>query len=81
MIQLDARGTGLLEIYLNGERKVRTTDIIRFQPDEYFVKYGLYRSFVSRHGGPLPTQVAYFDEVSIGPDRASVEVSAERPVD
>ena len=81
MIHLDARGTGVLEIYLNGERKVRTTEIIRFRPEEYYVKYGLYRSFVSRHGGPMPTQIAYYDEVRLGPDRASVEVSAERPVD
>ncbi|WP_299737869.1 heparin lyase I family protein [uncultured Roseobacter sp.] len=81
MIHLDARENGLLEIYLNGERKARTLGFIRFSPQEYYVKYGLYRSFVSRHGGPMPTQVAFYDEVRIGADRASVEISADRPVD
>ena len=81
LIHLDARGSGILEGYLNGDRKVRTRDFIRFRPQEYYVKYGIYRSFVSREGGPMATQIAYYDEVRIGADRASVEVSAERPVD
>ncbi|MEO1705234.1 MAG: heparin lyase I family protein [Pseudomonadota bacterium] len=81
MIHLDARGSGVLEIYLNGQRRAQSTGFIRFQPKEYYVKYGVYRSFVSRHGGPMPGQVAFYDEVRIGPDRASVEVSAERFVD
>ena len=81
MLHLDSRGTGLLEIYLNGERKARTTGFIRFRPREYYVKYGLYRSFVSRHGGPMPAQIAYYDEVRIGNSRSSVEVSLDHPVD
>lgn len=81
MIMLDTRGGGVLEIYVNGEPRVRTDNFIRFQPEEFYVKYGIYRSFVSRHGGPMPTQIAFYDEVRLGPDRASVEVSSERPVD
>ena len=81
MVHLDARDAGLLEIYLNGERRAQTRGFIRFVPREYYVKYGVYRSFVSRHGGPMPAQVAYYDEVRLGPDRGSVEVSVERPVD
>ena len=81
VIHLDARGEGFMEIYMNGQRKVQTSGFIRFVPENYYVKYGIYRSFVSRHGGPMPTQIAYYDEVRIGADRASVAVSAETPVD
>jgi transposase-like protein len=62
-------------------RKARSTGFIRFRPQDYYVKYGLYRSFVSRHSGPMPTQVAFYDEVRIGNDRPSVEISVDRPVD
>ena len=81
MIHLDAREGGQMEIFLNGQRRVNTSNFIRFVPREFYVKYGIYRSFVSRHGGPMPTQIAYYDEVRLGADRASVAVSAERPVD
>ncbi|NRB33168.1 MAG: heparin lyase I family protein [Rhodobacteraceae bacterium] len=81
MIHLDARERGVLEIYLNEARKARSQDFIRFVPQDYYVKYGSYRSFVSRHGGPMPTQVAVYDEVRLGPDRSSVELSGDRPVD
>ena len=81
MIHLHSRESGLLEIYLDGERKATSTGFIRFRPQDYHVKYGLYRSFVSRHGGPMPTQLAFYDEVRIGNNRTSVEVSVDRPVD
>lgn len=81
MIHLDSRGTGILEIYLNGERTARTTNFIRFRPQKYYMKYGLYRSFVTRHGGAMPSQIAFYDEVRIGSDRPSVEVTMDRPVD
>ena len=81
MVHLDSRGTGALEIFMNGERKARSTGFIRFRPQYYIVKYGLYRSFVSRHGEPMPTQVAFYDEVRIGKDRSSVEILVDRPVD
>ncbi len=81
VIHLDARGEGFLEIYMNGQRKAQLSGFIRFVPENYYVKYGIYRSFVSRHGGPMPTQIAYYDEVRIGADRASVTVSTENPVD
>ena len=51
------------------------------RPDALYVKYGLYRSFVSRHGGPLATQVAWFDEVRLGASRAEVMPDPARPVD
>ena len=81
MIYLDSRGTGTLEICLDGERTASTTNFIRFRPQEYYLKYGLYRSFVSRNGGPMPTQIVFYDKVRIGRDRASVEISMDRPVD
>lgn len=81
LIHLDTRDDGFLEVYLNGKLIAQSHGFIRFRPQEYYVKYGLYRSFVSRHGGPMPTQVAIFDEVRLGKDRASVEVMTDRPVD
>ena len=81
LIHFDSSGGGELEIYINGQQKAASRDFIRFRPQDYYVKYGLYRSFVSRHGGPMPTQVAYYDEVRLGPDRGSVEISETSPVD
>ena len=81
LIYLNARDEGFLEIYLDGEIKAQSSNFIRFRPQEYYLKYGLYRSFVSRHGASMPTQVAIFDEVRLGKDRASVEVSTDHPVD
>lgn len=73
--------TSLMEIFVNGEEKARLSDFVRFWPKEYYVKYGLYRSFVSRHGGPMPTQVAWFDEVRIGKTREAVAIDPANPVD
>lgn len=46
---------------------------IRFRPDSLYFKFGLYRSFVSRLGRPMPTQIAYFDEVRLGRARGAVD--------
>jgi len=71
----------LLEIFVDGERTVRYEDFITFVPEYYFFKYGLYRSFVSRHGGPIPTQVLFIDEVRMGSTMDAVDVDENRPVD
>lgn len=81
LIHLDSRGGGVLEIFVDGTRRAQARDFLRFRPEEFFVKYGIYRSFVSRHGGPMPTQVAYFDEVRITNNRAAATPDSERPVD
>lgn len=71
----------LLEVYVNGTRKLAETGFLRFVPKEYYVKYGIYRSFVSRHGGPMPAQIAFFDEVRIDKSQSKVSVAQKRPVD
>lgn len=40
--------------------------VATYKPQSFYVKYGVYRSFVSRQGEPMPTQIVYFDEVRIG---------------
>lgn len=51
------------------------------RPDATYVKYGIYRSFVSRQGAPMPVQVAVFDEIRLGSSRAAVMPDPARPVD
>ncbi|WP_432450499.1 heparin lyase I family protein [Aliiroseovarius marinus] len=74
-------GNPLLEVYVNGARKLQSNQFLRFVPKEFYVKYGIYRSFVSRHGGPMPTQVAFFDEVRMGKTRDSIAIDGRKPVD
>ncbi len=104
MIRLDTSdGRELLEIYLNGSRKVAIEDLpglgaemaklpvymreaaienfISFHPKEYYFQYGIYRAFVSKHGGPMPTQIAYVDEVRMGRSIETVLVNEKTPVD
>ncbi|GAB4266013.1 MAG: hypothetical protein Kow0013_14770 [Pararhodobacter sp.] len=80
-IGYDSRAGRHLEVWVNGTLRARVENWHTTEPDRYYFKYGVYRSFVSRHGGPMPTQVALFDEVRLGPDRASVAVDPAHPVD
>lgn len=50
-------------------------------PEFFYLKYGLYRSFVSRRPGPMPTQIAWFDEMRLGASAAEVRPDPARPVD
>ncbi|PKR87349.1 hypothetical protein CXZ10_20075 [Pleomorphomonas diazotrophica] len=82
VLHLDtASGADLLEVFINGKRQAKLSGFIAFQPKNYYVKYGIYRSFVSRHGGPMPTQVVVIDEVKMGRSLAEVSVDPQRPVD
>jgi hypothetical protein len=57
---------GYAKVFVNGELKVEITEPLYYvQPRSYFFKYGIYNAFVSKHKGPMPTQVAYFDEVQL----------------
>ena len=76
-----ANGEELIEAYVNGQLRARYENWIEFVPDDYSFKYGIYRSFVSRHGGPMPIQVLYIDEVRMGTSMQSVVVNEQRPVD
>lgn len=76
--------TGGATIYVNGQAKATYRDpLLVFEPKELYLKYGIYRSFVSKHGGPMPTQVAYYDEVRIADklSHASRFVCDLKPVD
>ena len=68
-----------MEIFVNNERKVRIDNFVNFWPKSYYVKYGIYRSFVSRHSGPMPTQIVWFDEVKMGNTRQAVLVNEAEP--
>jgi hypothetical protein len=73
--------SSLLEIFINGQRKAHLENFIKFWPHQYYVKYGIYRSFVSRHPGPMPTQVVHYDEVRMGRSQKFVIVRPDDPVD
>ena len=76
---------GILEIYINGklERTIENSMLIR--PDNFYLKYGIYRSFVSKeHPNIMPTQIVYFDEVRMGKSRMDVDAQLNpqlKPVD
>ena len=74
-------GREVLAVHVNGEPRGEIRDWIKFRPETYYFKYGMYRSFVSRHGGPMPTQILFIDEVKLGMTMESVMVSLDRPVD
>lgn len=62
-----------VDIFFNGKKVADFKQSLSKDPKYYYLKYGIYRSFVSRHGGPMPTQIAYYDEVKIGVSREEVE--------
>jgi hypothetical protein len=58
--------SGYAKVFFNKELKVDIQEpLYSWNTKEFYFKYGIYNSFVSRHGGPMPTQVAYFDEVQM----------------
>jgi len=70
-----SRDDGFAHVYVNGTSKARVTrNFINFEPREFFFKFGIYRSFLSKLNQPPPTQVLYFDEVRAGPTRESVDL-------
>ena len=71
----------LIEVYLNNERKAVLRDFVNFWPESYYIKYGIYRSFVSQHGGPMPTQIVWIDEVKMGKNQELVAINKATPVD
>jgi len=75
---------GILEIFLNGEIKRTIINPVIIVPDYFNLKYGVYRSFVSRQPNGMPTQIVYFDEVRIGKTRMEVDAQLNpelKPVD
>ncbi|MFK7745296.1 MAG: polysaccharide lyase [Roseobacter sp.] len=73
---------GALDVYKNGKRVASHPFNQNYKPKAYYFKYGIYRSFVSEHRGPMPTQVVFFDEVRMGRSFEKVAVEGQRrPVD
>ncbi|WP_299892592.1 heparin lyase I family protein [uncultured Ruegeria sp.] len=82
VLHFDTKGDDeVLEVYINGQRKAYISDWLKFRPKNYSFKYGIYRSFVSRNNGPMPTQVIFFDEVRMGNKHSKVQVNTRRPTD
>jgi hypothetical protein len=63
------------------QREAAIANFVSHHPKEYYFQYGLYRAFVSRHGGPMPTQVAFFDEMRMGRAIENTLVNEAMPVD
>ena len=81
-IHLDTKArSSSLEIFVNELPKAELRDFISFWPKTYYLKYGLYRSFVSKHQGAMPPQIAYYDEVRMGATRDAIAINPENPVD
>lgn len=81
-IHFDTKSTPeRLSVFINGKMMADMVDWITFIPDEYYFKYGVYRTSVSREGGPMPTQILFYDEVKMGSDQAEVMVNPDQPVD
>jgi len=82
MINFDTGGKGqLLAVYVDSLPRAEIRDWIMFPGQEYYFKYGIYRSFVSRHGSPMPTQILWVDEIRIGRDSGAVAIDAKKPLD
>jgi Polysaccharide lyase len=62
-------------------REVTVEDFIQHRPSSYEFQYGLLRSMVSRHGGPMPAQVMVFDEIRMGTRIDAALVDETKPVD
>ena len=66
-----------VRIFLNRKLVVEFEQTLPRDPQYYYLKYGIYRSFVSRNVLPMPTQVVYYDEVKVGSSQAEVESEDE----
>lgn len=75
MLYFDSSVTsGVLQIYMDGKLVQTINKPITIEPRGFYhFKYGIYRSFVSRNKGPMPTQVVFYDELRFGKTRADVD--------
>ena len=77
-IHLDAQNrTPKVKIFLNKELVASFEQTLPRDPEYYYLKYGIYRSFVSKNRAPMPTQIVYYDEVKVGSTQADVENESE----
>lgn len=62
-----------VEIFFDSKLVASFQQMFPYDPQDYYLKYGIYRSFVSKHRGPMPTQIVYYDEVKVGKTQDEVE--------
>lgn len=85
MINLNSQGkSSIVEIFIDGQLKERFEQKLPGVPKYYYLKYGIYRSFVSRHGEAMPNQVVMFKDIKISKNRSDVDpyyasISAREP--
>lgn len=78
-VRLNTQGSpGTLEVFKNGKQVAVHPYNQSYKPKSYYFKYGIYRSFVSRHSGPMPTQVVFIDEVRMGKTYEKVAVELQK---
>ncbi len=65
---------GFVKVWVNGELKAEVNGRNTYYNKPIYFKYGVYRSYVSRYGARVPTQIAYFDEVRKGLAREDVDL-------
>lgn len=64
---------GFVRVYVNGREAWSYDGPTTNSTAPIYFKYGIYRSFVSRCGGPCPDMTAYYTSVIRGSSRADVE--------
>jgi hypothetical protein len=52
----------------------------QYYGDHYYLRYRVYRSFISQYDGTLPTRTLFYDEVRIGQTRQEAIVDEAQPV-
>jgi hypothetical protein len=57
-----------MSLWVNGKRKfnINQPPTGLHLPEAIYFKYGIYRSFGSKHSGSVPTQIVYYDEIRRG---------------
>lgn len=61
-----SQSSGFVHVYVNGQLKGSINKpLVNYPARNFFAKYGIYNTLISRNGVPMPTQVVYFDEVKI----------------
>lgn len=64
-VDFNSKAPESIRIGFNDEIIFRREKFIKFWPETFYIKYGLYNSFLSRHGKPMPTQVLYFKNLKL----------------
>lgn len=66
-------GDGLIRVWINGRPAWRYDGPTTNANEPLYFKYGIYRAFVSRCGGPCPEATVYYRDVRQGRSREEVE--------